>query len=62
MSDLIVSVPDNCLSFYSVSKATKSYRMSRLMTKPTKWPSKDTDQPGYPSSLIRVFAVRSMGS
>ena len=25
-------------------------------------PSEDTDQPGHPSSLIRVFAVRSMGS
>ena len=25
-------------------------------------PSEDSDQPGYPPSLIRVFAVRSMGS
>ena len=25
-------------------------------------PSEDSDQPGYPHSLIRVFAVRSMGS
>ena len=24
-------------------------------------PSKDSDQPGHPTSLIRVFAVRSMG-
>ena len=32
--DLIVSVPDHCLSFYF------------------------SDQPGYPPSLIRVFAVR----
>ena len=24
-------------------------------------PSKDSDQPGHPPSLIRVFAVRSMG-
>ena len=33
--------------------------MSRLMTKPTKWcaPSKDSDQPGHPPSLIKVFAV-----
>ena len=32
----------------------------RLMTKPTKWlcSSEDSDQPGHPSSLIRVFAVR----
>ena len=38
--------------------------MSRSMTKPTKWcaPSEDSDQPGHPSSLIRVFAVRSVGS
>ena len=34
--------------------------MSRDMTKPTKglWPSEDSDQPGNPPSLIRVFAVR----
>ena len=25
-------------------------------------PSKDSDKPGHPPSLIRVFAVRSMGS
>ena len=25
-------------------------------------PSEDSDQPGHPSSLVRVFAVRSMGS
>ena len=39
--------------------------MSRLMTKPTKnecAPIEDSDQPGHPPSLIRVFAVRSMGS
>ena len=24
-------------------------------------PSEDSDQPGHPPSLIRVFAVRSMG-
>ena len=25
-------------------------------------PSEDSDQPGHPPSLIRVFAVRSIGS
>ena len=38
-----------------------SYRhLSRLMTKPkmTCVPSEDSDQPGHPPSLIRVFAVR----
>ena len=25
-------------------------------------PSEDSDQPGHPPSLIRVFAVRSLGS
>ena len=25
-------------------------------------PSEDSDQPGHPPSLIRVFAVHSMGS
>ena len=41
-------------------------KMSRLMTKPTKKkecaPIDDSDQPGHPPSLIRVFAVRSVGS
>ena len=35
--------------------------MSRLVTKPNKMacaPSEDSDQPGHPPSLIRVFAVR----
>ena len=40
--------------------------MSRDMTKPATWqnqqngcaPSEDSDQPGHPPSLIRVFAVR----
>ena len=33
---------------------------ARSTTKPTKWraPSEDSDQPGHPPSLIRVFAVR----
>ena len=38
-------------------------QMSRPVTKPTKCaPSEDSDQPGHPPSLIRVFAVRSVGS
>ena len=38
--------------------------MSHIMTKPTKWRalSEDSDQPGHPPSLIRVFAVCLMGS
>ena len=38
--------------------------MSRDMTKATKWlcASEDSDQPGHLPSLIRVFAVHSMGS
>ena len=37
--------------------------MSRRMTKPTKMtcaPSEDSDQPGHPPGVIRVFAVRMM--
>ena len=30
--------------------------------KMTSAPSEDSDQPGHPPSLIRVFAVRLMGS
>ena len=38
--------------------------LSCHMTKPTNWraPSEDSDQPRHPPDLIRVFAVRSMGS
>ena len=38
--------------------------VSYLMTKPTNGcaPSKDSDQPGHPPSLIKVFAMRSMDS
>ena len=37
--------------------------LSRDMTKPSKCaPSEDSDQPGHPPRLIRVFAVHSMGS
>ena len=37
----------------------KPWQMSRRMTKPTKWraPNEDSDQPGHPPSLIRVFTV-----
>ena len=36
------------------------HNLSCDKTKPTKWlaPSEDSDQPGRPTSLIRVFAVR----
>ena len=48
--------------------SAESADLSRLKTKTTKWyvrPAKSQispDQPGHPPSLIRVFAVRSMGS
>ena len=35
-------------------------KMAAAMVGPT--PSEDSDQPGHLPSLIRVFAVRSMGS
>ena len=52
-----------CHSFYIIwtqSSNVKTIILSRLMTKPTKGSvsSKDSDQPGHPPSLIRVFAVR----
>ena len=38
--------------------------LSHRLTKSTKWrvPSEDSDQPGHPPSLIRVFAERFWGS
>ena len=46
---------NNCLA---------NYYFSHCMTKPTNdcAPSEDSDQPGHPPSLIRVFIVHSMGS
>ena len=44
---------------------TKIDYISHDMTKPKQneyAPSEDSDQPGHPPSLIRVFAVRSVGS
>ena len=51
------------LSTVSVSPSPPQPRLSlsRLVTKCGCAPSEDSDQPGYPPSLIRVFAVRSMG-
>ena len=43
---------------------TYATQLSRDMTKKQQnecAPSEDSDQPGHPPSLIRVFAVRSMG-
>ena len=47
------------------SKATLSKLFEPAHDKTNKMacaPSEDSDQPGYPPRLIRVFAVRSMGS
>ena len=56
MWDLIVSVPDHCLSNYFIWATTWQNQQTECA------PSEDSDQPGHPPSLIRVFAVRSMGS
>ena len=55
------------LNFISRAEASYfcvCYYMSRDMTKPTKWlcAQRSSDQPGHPSSLIRLGAMRSMGS
>ena len=53
--------PDLETEVYQYSRLHPSYRyLSRDMTKPTNVcaPSVDSDQPGHPPSLIRVFAVR----
>ena len=48
---------DHSTGPFSYNKAGSNY-MSRLMTKPINGcaPSEDSDQPGHPPSLIRVFA------
>ena len=38
------------------------FRLEDTTNKMTFVPSEDSDQPGHPPSLIRVFAVRSLGS
>ena len=47
----------------SINLLLKKYEPHRDKTnKMARAPSEDSDQPGHPPSLIRVFAVRSMGS
>ena len=50
---------NHCLKEQRIKWLEKNH-LSRDMTKPTKWlcASEDSDQPGHPPSLIRVFAVR----
>ena len=58
----VMCTKDADRSGQTVSTLFAHYRnrmLSQRMTKPTKWhaPSKDSDQPGHPPSLIRVFVV-----
>ena len=50
-----------CLHCKCLSQKVNEPRRDKT-NKLTCAPSKDSDQPGHPPSLIRVFAVRSMGS
>ena len=52
---LVTLLPD----FYSLSKFEPHRDKTNKMACA---PSEDSDQPGHPHSLIRVFAVRSVGS
>ena len=56
-----VTLFDACHILHAMHARLSKSHMSRLVTKPTKCaPSEDSDQPGHPPSLIRVFAVRMM--
>ena len=53
----------NCKCAAYVDSTKKHFEPSYDKTnKMTFMPSEDSDQPGHPPSLIRVFAVRSVGS
>ena len=56
---LQASVCWNDLICFMSARISWKGKMRRSMTKPTNWcaPSKVSDQPGHPSSLIRAFAV-----
>ena len=67
----VTGVPKNYA--YTLAKPNKKCKIRRItlyyknmshdMTKPTNCaPSENSDQPGHPPRLIRVFAVRSVGS
>ena len=45
-----------------MSKIKTSELLNNTTNKMTCVPSEDSDQHGHPSSLIRVFTVRSIGS
>ena len=54
-----------CYSFYNLKFKRKETIFEPPHDKTNKMacaPSEDSDQPGHPPSLIRVFAVRSVGS
>ena len=52
-----------CICAAYVDSRKKHFEPPQVKTnKMTFVPSENSDQPGHPPSLIRVFAVRSMGS
>ena len=55
-----MTIQDIYITDSDMQDPNKKKKMSCLMTKPTndRVPRKDSDQPGHPPSLIRVFAVR----
>ena len=69
MCRLIVLVPDHCLFIFTPNIKCQ-WMLHQLYNWAASWwnqqndcaPSEDSDQPGHPPSLIRAFAVRSMGS
>ena len=53
----------NCICAAYLDSRKKHFEPPHDQTnKMTFAPSEDSDQPGHPPSLIRVFAVRSMGT
>ena len=49
----------NCIELHLSNLLNEPHR--NKTNKMTCAPSEDSDQPGHPPSLIRIFAVRSMG-
>ena len=53
----VLSLPLCCMTNWAASWKNKKKKKKMACA-----PSEDADQPGHPPSLIRVFAVRSIGS
>ena len=62
LANVNLTLLQKCLKYYRSYKYDRNWATSWQNQQCGCAPSEDSDQPGHPPRLIRVFAVRSMGS